>query len=441
MTAPAACGPPPARSDARVDEPLVQRTIEAVFRRESPRLVASLLRIVRDVGLAEQLAQDAFVAAVERWPRDGVPDEPGAWLTAVGKRRAQDLRRRAQVHEAHRDGVAAAAAARAPADPAQQAEQEVDDDLLRLMFVCCHPVLPLDARCALTLRLVAGLTTHEIARAYLQPEATIAQRIVRAKGTLAEQQVELDLPGAADRAARLRSVLEVVYLLFNEGYAGSGGADWMRVDLCEEALRLARVLAGLAPAAAEVHGLAALLELQASRLLARVDADGAPILLADQDRSRWDRSGIARGLAALERARALGGPPGNYQLQAAIAACHARAPSAAATDWPQIVRLYGELLRAAPSPVVELNRAVAVAMAFGPAAGLHLVDELAGDARLAGYHLLPAVRGDLLLRLGRGDAARREFERAAAATGNDRERALLLARAARCTGGGGQGAG
>jgi RNA polymerase sigma-70 factor (ECF subfamily) len=415
-----------------VVDPELQRTVEAAFRRESPRLVAVLLRIVRDVGLAEQLAQDVFVAALEQWPRDGVPLEPGAWLTAAGKHRAFDLRRRAQVRHAHEGDLAAAAALRAPVDPAAAAANEVDDDLLRLMFVCCHPVLPAEARTALTLRLVAGLTTAEIARAHLLPEATIAQRIVRAKRVLAEQQVALELPGAVERAARLQPVLEVVYLLFNEGYASTAGGEWMRIDLCEEALRLARTLAAIAPGEAEAHGLAALMELQASRLRARVDDTGAPVLLADQDRTRWDRVLIGRGLAALATARTLGGAPGAFTLQAEIAACHARAPTARETDWPQIVRHYGELLGRQPSPVVELNRAVAVAMAFGPAAGLYLVDGLVAAGELAGYHLLPAVRGDLLQRLGRRGEAAMEFARAAAATDNERERALLLARSAAC---------
>lgn len=412
-------------------DPDLQRTIEVVFRRESPRIVASLLRLVRDVGLAEQLAQDAFVAAVEQWPATGVPDQPGAWLMATAKHRALDLRRRDRVRSEHRDAVAdAMTAGRTPLDPAAAAAREIDDDLLRLIFLCCDPALPFEARTALTLRLVAGLTTAEIARAYLVPEATLAQRIVRAKHALAQQQVELALPGAAERSVRLASVLEVVYVVFNEGYAGTSGGDWMRLDLCEEALRLASVLAGLLPHEAEVHGLLALLELQASRLPARIDANGTPILLLDQDRARWDQLRIARGLAALQRAHAGGGTAGTYRLQAAIAACHAQAATAAATDWPRIVHLYGELLRVAPSAVVELNRAVAVAMAFGPAAGLHLVNGLAADPALANYHLLPSVRGDLLHKLGRFAEARVEFDRAAAITHNERERALLAARAA-----------
>lgn len=414
-----------------MSDPDLQRTIEVVFRRESPRVVASLLRLVRDVGLAEQLAQDAFVAAIEQWPETGVPDQPGAWLTTAAKRRALDLRRRDRVRTEHLQEVAdAMTTSRAPVDPAAAAAREIDDDLLRLLFLCCHPVLPFEARTALTLRLVAGLTTCEISHAYLLPEATVAQRIVRAKRTMAEQRIALDLPGAVERATRLASVLEVVYLVFNEGYAGSSGGDWLRLDLCEEALRLAALLASLMPHEPEVHGLLALLELQASRLPARTDASGAPILLLEQDRQRWDPLRIARGLAALQRARAAGGTAGNYELQAAIAACHARAATASATDWPRIVHLYGELLRVAPSPVVELNRAVAVGMAFGPSAGLHLVDGLAADPGLADYHLLPSVRGDLLHKLGRFDEARTEFERAAATTGNERERQLLAARAA-----------
>jgi RNA polymerase sigma factor (sigma-70 family) len=414
-----------------VSESDIQRTIEAVFRRESPRIVASMLRIVRDIGLAEQLAQDAFLAAVEQWPTSGVPDHPGAWLTTAAKHRALDLRRRDQVRSEHQDVVARATTqGRHPVDPALAATREIDDDMLRLTFLCCHPVLPAEARTALTLRLVAGLTTTEIAHAYLLAEATIAQRIVRAKRTLAEAMVALDMPSTSERSARLASVLEVVYLVFNEGYAGTSGRDWMRSDLCEEALRLGAVLAQLMPREREVHGLLALMELQASRLRARTDPAGAPILLLDQDRTLWDHVRMTRGLAALERARSAGGTAGTYELQAAIAACHARAATATATDWPRIVHLYGELLRAAPSPVVALNRAVAVAMAFGPAAGLHLVEELATTPGFADYHLLPSVRGDLLHKLGRFDEARVDFERAAARTRNDRERELLTARAA-----------
>jgi RNA polymerase sigma factor (sigma-70 family) len=421
------------RCDGAVTDPELVRTIEAVFHRESPRLMAGLMRLVRDVGLAEQLAQDAFVCAVEQWPVAGLPDHAGAWLMAVAKRRAIDQQRRGEVERLHEPAIAAGIEARAAErDPAVIAEHEVGDDLLRLVFLCCHPALPPEARTALTLRLVAGLTTAEIARAYLLPEPTIAQRIVRAKRTLAELGTPFEVPGAEQRAARLGSVLEVVYLVFNEGYAGTGGGEWLRRDLGEEALRLARVLAGLAPDEPEVHGLQALLELQASRFGARVDAAGAPILLGDQDRTRWDRVLIARGLDALARARALGQPAGPYQLQATIAACHARAPSVAATDWPLIVRLYGELLRLAPSPVVELNRAIAVGMAFGAAAGLHLVDELADAPELAQYHLLPAARGELLQQLGRAGEAAAEFDRAAAAAGNERERALLRQRAEAC---------
>lgn len=409
----------------------LQRTIEVVFRRESPRLVASLLRHVRDVGLAEQLAQDSFVAAIEQWPTIGVPDQPGAWLMTAAKRRAVDLRRHDRVRSIHEEEVAEAMmTGRAPEDPATAAAREIDDDLLRLIFVCCHPVLPPEARTAMTLRLVAGLSTAEIARAYLVPEPTIAQRIVRAKRTLAEEQIALELPGSVGRGARLDSVLEVVYLVFNEGYAGTSGNEWMRLELCEEALRLGSLLAALVPQDREVHGLLALLELQASRLPARTDATGAPILLLDQDRTRWDRLRITRGLAALDRASTAGGTIGAYEVQAAIAACHARAVVAVATDWPRIVQLYGDLLRIAPSPVVALNRAVAVAMAFGPAAGLHLVDALQTEPSLADYHLLPSVRGDLLHKLGRFAEAQAEFERAAAVARNDRERELLAARAA-----------
>jgi RNA polymerase sigma-70 factor (ECF subfamily) len=417
-----------------VDDAL-RRTIEAVFRAESARLVASLVRRARDVGAAEQLAQEAFVAALEQWPRDGVPEQPGAWLMAAAQRRGIDAQRRERVRREHEPDVAAAAGARETApDPAQLAEDEVGDDVLRLMFLCCHPVLPPEARTALTLRLVAGLTTAEIARAHLLPEATIAQRIVRGKRTLAEQHATFELPGAQQRAVRLAAVLEAIYLLFNEGYASTSGEQWTRTELCDEALRLVRALAALAPREREAHGLAALLELQAARLPARTDAAGVPVLLADQDRTRWDRLLLQRGLDALARAQALPGAADSYELQAGIAACHAVARSVADTDWPRVVALYGALLRVQPSPVVALNRAVAVGMAFGPAAALHLVDELAASGELDGYHLLPSVRGDLLQRLGRFVEARVEFERAAAATANERERALLRARARKCSG-------
>ncbi len=411
------------------------RAITAVFRLESARLIAGLSRIVRDVGLAEELAQDALVVALERWPVDGVPASPGAWLMTTAKRRAIDRLRRARVVDRTHDALGAEAAGHELDAPDQAAAidaaaDDVGDDLLRLMFVACHPVLSTDARVALTLRLLGGLTTEEIARAFVVPEATIAQRIVRAKRTLAEQQVAFEVPRGADRDARLASVLEVIYLIFSEGHAATSGGDWVRPALCEDALRLGRVLAQLAPAEAEVHGLVALMELQASRLHARTGADGAPVLLLDQDRARWDQLLIRRGLEGLARAEALGGAAGAYALQAAIAACHARARVASATDWARIAALYAALGQLAPSPIVELNRAVAVAMADGPAAGLVLVDALVAAGALAGYHLLPAVRGDLLARLGRFAEARSACEQAAALAGTARERALLLERAA-----------
>jgi len=417
-----------AASDAR-------RTVEAVFRIESARLIAGLARIVRDVGLAEELAQDALVTALERWPEAGVPDNPGAWLMAVAKRRAIDrLRRGRMLERKHAELGRELAAEQERAAPRLDAEldDDVGDDLLRLVFVACHPLLATDARVALTLRLVGGLTTAEIARAYLVPEATIAQRIVRAKRTLAEARVPFEVPRGEERIARLASVLAVIYLVFNEGYSATAGEAWVRPELCEEALRLARVLAGLLPGEAEVHGLAALLEIQASRLGARVTPAGEPILLLDQDRSRWDPLLIRRGLEALERTRALAGPLGPYALQAAIAACHARARTAAETDWRRIAALYDQLASGSPSPVVELNRGVAHGMAFGPAAGLAVVDALLEEPSLRGYHLLPSVRGDLLVKLGRREEARVELERAAGLARNARERALLLARAAAC---------
>ena len=414
------------------------RAIEAVWRIESAKVVACVARMVRDVGVAEELAQDALVAALEHWPEHGVPDNPGAWLMTTAKNRALDRLRQDVLHarkreelgrdldaqEAHLvpDFVDALDAAR---------EDDIGDDLLRLVFTACHPVLSTDARVALTLRLLGGLTTDEIARAFLVPEPTIAQRIVRAKRTLSTAKVPFEVPRADARAARLASVLEVIYLIFNEGYSATAGDDWMRPALCEEALRLGRVLAGLVPDESEVHGLVALMEIQASRIHARVDAQGRPVLLLDQDRSRWDLLLIRRGFAALERAQALGGAGGPYALQAALAACHARAHSAEQTDWAQIVALYDVLAQVSPSPVVELNRAVAVGMAFGPAAALEIVDLLAADAALANYHWLPSVRGDLLEKLGRMAEARAEFERAAAMTRNARERELLLARARR----------
>lgn len=412
----------------RPDSP--DRAVETVFRIESPRLIAGVARIVRDVGIAEELAQDALVAALEQWPRTGVPDNPGAWLTTTAKRRAIDLVRRRESYarklaEMGRDLEAAPPHVNEPVDP-----DDIDDDLLRLVFTACHPVLSAEARIALTLRLLGGLATAEIARAMLVPEATVAQRVVRAKRTLAAKGVPFEVPYGAEREARLGSVLEVIYLIFNEGYAATTGDDWLRPSLCEDALRLARVLAGLMPREPEVHGLTALLELQTSRSAARTGPRGEPVLLADQDRRHWNRPLIRRGFAALARARsAAQGPPGPYALQAAIAACHANVPSYADTDWPQIVTLYELLAARAPSPVIELNRAVAVSMASGPAAALRLVDALADEPALKDYHLLPSVRGDLLLRLGRAAEARAEFERAARLTRNERERELLLGRA------------
>jgi RNA polymerase sigma factor (sigma-70 family) len=411
------------------------RAIETVFRIESPRLIAGLTRLLRDVGQAEELAQDALVVALERWPETGIPENPGAWLMTAATRRAIDqLRRRTLLDRKHGElGRELAARQESAADELEQAlDDDVGDDLLRLMFIACHPVLPTQARVALTLRLLGGLTTDEIARAFLVPEPTVAQRIVRAKRTLSEQHVPFEVPRGEDRAARLSSVLEVIYLVFNEGYSATAGDDWMRPGLCEDALRLGRVLAELAPDEPEVHGLVALMEIQASRAAARVGPAGEPILLMDQDRARWDQLLIRRGLRALERAERLGGALGPYALQAAIAACHARAGTAEDTDWRRIASLYDALARLAPSPVVEVNRAVAVSRAVGPAAGLQLLDALADEPSLRGYHLLPAVRGDLLARLERFDEARAEFERAASLTRNGRERALLLERAAAC---------
>jgi RNA polymerase sigma-70 factor (ECF subfamily) len=414
------------------------RTIETVFRIESARLIAGLARIVRDVGVAEDLAQDALVAALEQWPKSGVPDKPGAWLMASAKHRAIDHLRRnqrlARKHDEIAHAIEATAGAAVP-DLDAALDDDVGDDLLRLVFIACHPILSAEARAALTLRLLGGLTTGEIARAFLVSEPTIAQRIVRAKRTLADARVPFEVPRGPERAARLSSVLEVLYLVFNEGYSATAGDDWLRPALCEDALRLGRILAGLAPEEPEVHGLIALMEIQASRMRARVDPAGEPILLFDQNRAQWDVLLIRRGLAALARAGQLGGAPGPYALQAAIAACHARARTPEETDWTRITTLYDALARVVPSPVVELNRAVAVAMAEGPAAGLALVDALVAETALQGYHLLPSVRGDLLVRLGRNAEARVEFERAAALTKNARERVLLLARAAECSAG------
>ncbi|MFB6706918.1 RNA polymerase sigma factor [Streptomyces sp. NPDC056333] len=413
-----------------VTEASATAAVEAVFRIESARIIAGVTRIVRDVGIAEELAQDALVAALEQWPESGVPDRPGAWLTATAKHRAIDLVRRKETYARKLAEVGRTLEDVQPPGPDDIAgADDIDDDLLRLIFTACHPVLSTEGRIALTLRLLGGLTTDEIARAFLVSEPTVAQRIVRAKRTLGRAGVPFEVPYGADRAARLGSVLEVIYLIFNEGYAATAGDDWLRPGLCEDALRLARVLAGLMGQEPEVHGLVALLELQASRTAARTGPDGEPVLLAEQNRSRWDRLLIRRGYAALERANALGGAPGPYALQAAIAACHAHAVTYEETDWAVIATLYGLLAKAAPSPVVELNRAVAVSMAEGPEAGLALVDALAGDPALAAYHLLPSVRGDLLARLGRADEARAEFLRAAGLTRNARERALLLARA------------
>jgi len=411
------------------------RAIDAVWRIESAKLIAGLARMVRDVGLAEDLAQEALVAALARWPETGVPDTPGAWLMATAKRRAIDHLRRGKVLERKQEELGHELEARqeeALPDLEAAIDDTIGDDLLRLVFISCHPVLSTEARVALTLRLLGGLTTEEIARAFLVPEPTVAQRIVRAKRTLAEAHVPFEVPRGAELAARLSSVLEVLYLVFNEGYSATAGDDWMRPALCEDALRLGRILAELVPKEPEVHGLVALMEIQASRSKARIGPNGEPVLLLDQDRGRWDQLLIRRGLAALERAEKLGGALGPYALQAAIAACHARARTPAETDWSRIAALYDALGELAPSPVVELNRAVAVAMAFGPAAGLDLVDALTSEPSLKAYHLLPSVRGDLLAKLGRLDEAHEEFERAASLTRNERERRLLLDRAAAC---------
>jgi RNA polymerase sigma factor (sigma-70 family) len=415
--------------------PEISRSIEAIWRIEAARLIAPLARMLRDVGLAEEFAQDALVAALEQWPRTGIPDKPGAWLMTTARHRAIDhLRRRPTLDRAHemlgreldmeheeRDG------------PVGSLERQgIDDDLLRLIFIACHPVLPRESRTALTLRLLGGLTTAEIARAFLVPEPTISQRIVRAKRTLREANIAFEIPSPADRQARLTSVLEVIYLIFNEGYSATAGNDWMRPALCEEALRIGRILAELTPGEAEIHGLVALMEIQASRLSARIDNNGDPILILDQDRARWDRLLIQRGLSALARAQVLAQPLGSYRLQAEIAACHARATTANDTDWSAIENLYGLLVGMTGSPVVQLNRAVAIAMSRGPAAGLALADQLQAEGALDSYHLLPSVRGDLLEKLGRMKEARTEFERAAMMTGNAREKNLLQRRAAAC---------
>ena len=412
-----------------------QRTVEAIWRIESAKIIAAVARLMRDVGVAEELAQDALVAALEQWPERGIPDNPAAWLMTTARRRAIDLIRHRALHERKLDELTYEIESQlqdAVPDIDAALDDDIGDDLLRLVFVACHPVLPAEGRVALTLRLLGGLTTDEIARAFLVSEPTIAQRIVRAKRSLAAARVPFEVPRAEQLAARLSSVLEVVYLVFNEGYAATAGGDWMRPALCEEALRLGRMLAELVPQQPEVHGLVALMEIQSSRARARTGPAGEPVLLMEQDRGRWDRLLIGRGLTALGRAEALDGALGPYALQAAIAACHARAPTPQATDWPRIAALYDALAQLAPSPVVELNRAVAVAMAFGPTAGLDIADALRAEPRLAGYHLLPSVRGDLLARLGRPAEARAEFERAAALTRNARERELLLERAAAC---------
>jgi RNA polymerase sigma-70 factor, ECF subfamily len=410
------------------------RTIEAVWRIESPRLIAGLTRIVRDVGLAEDLAQDALVAALEQWPQSGIPDNPGAWLMATAKHRAIDHFRRNTVLERKHEELGREFEEKEMDVPDFEAALDDDfgDDLLRLVFISCHPALSTEAHVALTLRLIGGLKTEEIARAFLMPEATIAQRVVRAKRTLAEKRVPFEVPRRVELAARLSSVLGVIYLIFNEGYSATAGDDWMRPALCEDALRLGRILAELAPQEPEVHGLVALMEIQASRSRARVGPSGEPILLFDQNRAHWDQLLIRRGLAALAHAEKLGSAQGLYVLQAEIAACHARARTPEETDWLRIVTLYAALAQLAPSPVVELNRAVAVAMAFGPAAGLELVDALTIGRSLENYHLLPSVRGDLLKKLSRLDEARAEFERAASLTRNSRERKLLLERAQAC---------
>lgn len=406
------------------------RTIDAIWRMESAKLIAGLTRMVRDVGLAEDLAHDALVVALERWPETGIPDKPGAWLMTTAKRRAIDLLRRNKLRDRKYVEVAHDMDLYTVDDLDQSLDGEIGDDLLRLIFMTCHPVLSQDARVALTLRLLCGLTTDEIARSFLAAESTIAQRIVRAKKTLSAERVAFEVPAGEQLKERMSAVLEVIYLMFNEGYAATSGDHWIRPLLCQEALRLGRMLAEIAPHEPEVHGLVALMEIQSSRLKTRVGSAGEPVLLLDQNRAQWDRLLIRRGLAALERGRKLGRPLGPYGLQAAISACHAEAPAAAETDWIRIAALYEALARATPSPIVELNRAVAISMAFGPAFGLQIVDELGGEPSLKDYHLLPSVRGDLLAKLGRHEEARAEFERAASMTRNERERELLMNRAA-----------
>jgi len=416
--------------------PDLHRTISAVWRIESPRLVAALARITRDVGLAEDMAQDALVAALEEWPKSGVPDRPGAWLMTAAKRRAIDHKRHEDMRARKEEAIGRDIDARNLEGPDFDSalDDDIGDDLLRLIFTSCHPAISSEARTALTLRLLGGLTTDEIARAFLSSESTIAQRIVRAKRTIAEKKIPYEVPRGMELGARLASVLEVIYLVFNEGYTATAGDDWLRPALCDDALRLGRVLSGLMPDEPDVHGLLALMEIQASRSGARTNAAGEPILLLDQDRSRWDRAAIQRGLASLARAESLREARGAYTAQAAIAACHARALIADETDWTRIVTLYDELFRIMPTPVVELNRAVALGMALGPARGLEAMDDLVAQGKLDGYHLLNAARADMLERLGRNDEARSEFERASSLTQNQRERALLLARAARCSG-------
>lgn len=437
MARPDANAQPTADTGAASGTAATHRAIEAVWRIEAAKIIAGVARMVRDVGLAEELAQDALVSALEHWPRDGLPDNPGAWLMTTAKNRALDRLRQHALHARKQEELGHDLdALGASVEPdfvdalAQAQEDDIGDDLLRLIFTACHPLLSTDARVALTLRLLGGLSTDEIARAFLVPEATIAQRIVRAKRSLSAARVPFEVPRAEALAPRLASVLEVIYLVFNEGYSATAGDDWMRPALCEEALRLGRVLAGLVPGEPEVHGLVALMEIQASRTRARTDVQGRPVLLMEQDRSQWDRLLIRRGLAALALAAATGTARGPYALQAEIAACHARAATAAATDWARIVALYGALVELTPSPVVALNRAVAVGMASGPQAALEIVDQLAAEPALKSYHWLPSVRGDLLAKLGRHDEARAEFERAAGMTRNERERALLLERAA-----------